>query len=198
MVPLADILFDGLPVLDLLEITPSTSAVAQITQRDQSSISRIYRQVSRRLGLEFRKQNDGRYRASANQVLLEGLRRSSQWMRLQAAPAAPRWLACGHAAEVSGAQHPTLVQHCGDPMQVERLLQERVLDLAVITRPSHAAPAAAADLLELPVLRHPGGIDLILMRRDLSDHQALQALIAAVQQQVRQHLRQHPEQEWLG
>ena len=198
MVPLADILFDGLPVLDLLEITPSTSVVAQITQRDQSSISRIYRQVSRRLGLDFRKQNDGRYRASANQVLLEGLRRSSQWMRLQAAPAAPRWLACGHAAEVSGAQQPTLVQHCGDPMQVERLLQERVLDLAVITRPSHAAPAAAADLLELPVLRHPGGIDLILLRRDLSDHQALQALIAAVQQQVRQHLRQHPEQEWLG
>ncbi|MBM5784174.1 MAG: hypothetical protein FJ076_04865 [Cyanobacteria bacterium K_DeepCast_35m_m1_288] len=198
MVPLADILFDGLPVLDLLEITPSTSVVAQITQRDQSSISRIYRQVSRRLGLDFRKQNDGRYRASANQVLLEGLRRSSQWMRLQAAPAAPRWLACGHAAEVTGAQQPTLMQHCGDPMQVERLLQERVLDLAVITRPSHAAPAAAADLLELPVLRHPGGIDLILMRRDLSDHQALQALIAAVQQQVRQHLRQHPEQEWLG
>ena len=198
MVPLADILFDGLPVLDLLEITPSTSVVAQITQRDQSSISRIYRQVSRRLGLEFHKQNDGRYRASANQVLLEGLRRSSQWMRLQAAPAAPRWLACGHAAEVTGAQQPTLMQHCGDPMQVERLLQERVLDLAMITRPSHAAPAAAADLLELPVLRHPGGIDLILMRRDLSDHQALQALIAAVQQQVRQHLRQHPEQEWLG
>jgi hypothetical protein len=119
-------------------------------------------------------------------------------MRLQAAPAAPRWLACGHAAEVSGAQQPTLVQHCGDPMQVERLLQERVLDLAVITRPSHAAPAAAADLLELPVLRHSGGVDLILIRRDLSDHQALQALIAAVQQQVRQHLRQHPEQEWLG
>lgn len=198
MVPLADILFDGLPVLDLLEITPSTSVVAQITQRDQSSISRIYRQVSRRLGLDFRKQNDGRYRASANQVLLEGLRRSSQWMRLQTPPAAPRWLACGHAAEVTGAQQPTLMQHCGDPMQVERLLQERVLDLAVITRPSHAAPAAAADLLELPVLRHPGGIDLILMRRDLSDHQALQALIAAVQQQVRQHLRQHPEQEWLG
>jgi hypothetical protein len=198
MVPLADILFDGLPVLDLLEITPSTSVVAQITQRDQSSISRIYRQVSRRLGLEFRKHNDGQYRASANQVLLEGLRRSSQWMRLQAAPAAPRWLACGHAAEVSGAQQPTLVQPYSDPMQMVRLLQERVLDLAVITRPSHAAPAAAAELLEFPLLRHPGGIDLILVRRDLSDHQALQALIAAVQQQARQHLRQHPEQEWLG
>jgi hypothetical protein len=198
MVPLADILFDGLPVLDLLEITPSTSVVAQITQRDQSSISRIYRQVSRRLGLEFRKHNDGQYRASANQVLLEGLRRSSQWMRLQAAPAAPRWLACGHAAEVSGAQQPTLVQPYSDPMQMDRLLQERVLDLAVITRPSHAATAAAAELLELPLLRHPGGIDLILVRRDLSDHQALQALIAAVQQQARQHLRQHPEQEWLG
>ena len=69
---MADILLDGLPVLDLLEITPSTSTVAQITQRDQSSISRIYRQVSRRLGLEFRKHTDGRYRAGSNQALLEG------------------------------------------------------------------------------------------------------------------------------
>ena len=198
MVPLADILFDGLPVLDLLEITPSTSVVAQITQRDQSSISRIYRQVSRRLGLEFRKHTDGRYRASANQVLLEGLRRSSQWMRLQATPAEPRWLACGHAALVSGTQQPTLVQHCADPLQVERLLQERVLDLAVITRPSPSSSTAAADLLEHPLLRHPGGIDLILLRHDLSDHPAVQAVIMALQQQVRQHLRQHPEQEWLG
>jgi hypothetical protein len=47
-------------------------------------------------------------------------------------------------------------------------------------------------------LRHPGGIDLILLRHDLSDHPALQAVITALQQQVRQHLRQHPEQEWLG
>lgn len=195
---MADILFDGLPVLDLLEITASTSTVAQITRRDQSSISRIYRQVSRRLGLEFRKHNNGRYRASANQTLLEGLRQSSQWIRLQTAPAEPRWLACGHASQVSGAQQPTLVQNDADPLHVERLLEERVLDLAVITRPAPAAITAAPDLLELPLLSHPGGRDLILLRRDLSDRQTVQSLITALQQQVHQHLRQHPEQEWLG
>lgn len=195
---MADILFDGLPVLDLLEITASTNTVAQITRRDQSSISRIYRQVSRRLGLEFRKHNNGRYRASANQTLLEGLRQSSQWIRLQTAPAEPRWLACGHASQVSGAQQPTLVQNDADPLHVEQLLEERVLDLAVITRADPTAVTATPDLVELPLLRHPGGRDLILLRRDLSDQQTVQALIRALQQQVRQHLRQHPEQEWLG
>jgi len=196
---LADILFDGLPVLDLLEITPSTSVVAQITRRDQSSISRIYRQVSRRLGLEFRKHTDGRYRASANQVLLEGLRRSSQWMRLQATPAEPRWLACGHAAAtLIEAQQPTLVQHCGDLLQVERLLQERVLDLAVLTRPASSRSTDATDLLELPLREHPDGQDVILLRHDLSEQPALQALIAALRQQMQGPLRQHPEHDPLG
>ena len=195
---MADTLFDGLPILDLLEITPSTSVVAEIIQRDQSSISRIHRQVSLRLGLDFRKHTDGRYRANANQVLLEGLRWSSQRIRLQTTPAEPRWLICSHTAQVSGALKPTLVQHCGDPLQVERLLRERLLDLAVITRPGTPIGAAAADLLELPLLHHSDSQDLILLRRDTSDHPAVQSLIAALKQQVSQHLRQHPEQEWLG
>ncbi len=195
---MADILFDGLPVLDLLEIAPSTSVVAQITQRDQSSISRIYRQVSRRLGLEFRKHTDGRYRASANQVLLEGLRRSSQWLRLQASPAEPRWLACGHAGQVHAALQPTLVQHCSHPQQIEALLLERVLDLAVLTLPEAVAPRSDGELVEIPLLRHAGGVDRIAVRRDLLDQPALQALIEALQRQAQQHLRQHPEQEWLG
>ena len=198
MVLIADILFDGLPVLDLLEITPSTSVVALITQRDQSSISRIYRQVSRRLGLEFRKHTDGRYRANSNQGLLEGLRRSSQWLRLQATPAEPRWLACGHAGQVSAVLQPTLVQHGNNSQQVERLLLERVLDLAVLTRPETAATKAAAELAEVPLLRHPGGVDLIIVRAELHDQPALQALIGALHQQVQHHLSQHPEQEWLG
>jgi hypothetical protein len=50
----------------------------------------------------------------------------------------------------------------------------------------------------LPLLRHPEGVDRIVLRADLRDQPALQALITALQNQVQQHLRQHPEQEWLG
>ena len=105
---MADILLDGLPVLDLLEIAPSTSVVAQIIQRDQSSISRIYRQVSGRLGLEFRKHANGLYGAGSNQGLLQGLRLSSQWLRLQSAPPEPRWLACGSLSLDGNGEHPCL------------------------------------------------------------------------------------------
>jgi hypothetical protein len=47
-------------------------------------------------------------------------------------------------------------------------------------------------------LRHPKGVDRIVLRADLRDQPGLQALITALQNQVQQHLRQHPEQEWLG
>ncbi|NQW39245.1 MAG: hypothetical protein HQ469_08685, partial [Cyanobacteria bacterium] len=60
-----DVLLDGLPVLDLLEITASTSVVAALTNCDQSSVSRLHRRVSDQLGLDFRKTN-GQYRAHAN------------------------------------------------------------------------------------------------------------------------------------
>ena len=195
---MADILFDGLPVLDLLEITPSTSTVAQITQRDQSSISRIYRQVSRRLGLEFRKHTDGRYRAGSNQALLEGLRLSSQWLRLQGDPAEPRWLACGHAGQVLAQHQPTLVQRCCDPAWLDRLVGERVLDLVVFTRAALPAKSNEALWIELPLLRHPEGVDLIAVRTDLVEQPVLQELIATIRRQYRQHLQQHPNLEWLG
>ena len=199
---MADILLDGLPVLDLLEITPSTSVVARITQRDQSSISRIYRQVSRRLGLEFRKHTDGRYRAGCNQLLLEGLRLSSQWLRLQSDPAEPRWMACGHAALVCAAQQPNhppaLIQHGEEVERIEPLLLERVLDLAVRTRPEAAQSTSHPDLMELPLLRHAGGVDGLVLRRDLQEQPALQELVAAISSGYRQQLRQHPDQEWLG
>ncbi|MBM5807709.1 MAG: hypothetical protein FJ056_08460 [Cyanobacteria bacterium M_surface_10_m2_179] len=192
---MADILFDGLPVLDLLEITPSTSAVAALTQRDQSSISRIYRQVSRRLGLDFRKQPDGRYRAGCNQVLLEGLRLSSQWLRLQADPPEPRWLACGHAARV----HPSpLPPQGGEIEQVLTMLQERILDLAVLTHPVPIEPLDTAPLTVLALLRHPHGVDQIVLRSDLALQPVLQDLIASLRHRTRQHLRQHPSLEWLG
>ena len=199
---MADILLDGLPVLDLLEITPSTSVVARITQRDQSSISRIYRQVSRRLGLEFRKHTDGRYRAGCNQLLLEGLRLSSQWLRLQSTPAEPRWMACGPAALASSAellnQPPALIQQGDEMERIEALLLERVLDLAVFTWPEGGRSASHPALVELPLLRHAGGVDGIVLRRDLQEQPALQALIAAIRHSYQQQLRQHPEQDWLG
>ena len=69
-----DILLDGIPVIDLLEITSSTQEVALQIKRDQSSVSRIYRQVSTRLGLNFAKQPDGQYRALGDHTLLQDLR----------------------------------------------------------------------------------------------------------------------------
>ena len=76
-----DVLLDGLPVLDLLEITASTSVVAALTNCDQSSVSRLHRRVSDQLGLDFRKTN-GHYRAHANHAVLGSLRQASQLLRL--------------------------------------------------------------------------------------------------------------------
>jgi hypothetical protein len=71
-----DTLFDGIPILDLLEITASTTAVEALTRCDQSCVSRLYRHVSDHLGLRFRKTN-GDYRAHANQPILRSLRQTA-------------------------------------------------------------------------------------------------------------------------
>lgn len=197
---MADILLDGLPVLDLLEITPSTSAVAQLTRRDQSSISRIYRQVSHRLGLEFRKHGNGRYSAGSNQGLLEGLRRSSQCLRLQSDPAEPRWLAGGSLKALPDVPHPALP---GDLVpardNLQQLVLERILDLAVIQR-KHAtpAPASAAGLREHPLIRSDSGEELLLLRADLEAHPVIQALIATISGAYRQYQQRHSGLTWLG
>jgi hypothetical protein len=201
---MADILLDGLPVLDLLEITPSTSVVARITQRDQSSISRIYRQVSQRLSLDFRKHDNGFYSAGANQSLLEGLRFSSQWLRLQSEPAEPRWLACGSLTAMPGVPYTalpqTLVGRCDN---LQHLLRTRVLDLAVIHRASDAEPpsppaSGRTPLQELPLIRSPKGDDLLLLRADLTGQPVIQRLIATISRAYRQHQQRHPSLAWLG
>ena len=89
---MADLLLEGIPVLDLLEITCSTTAVAQRIQRDQSSVSRIYRHVSQVLHLGFQKRANGLYQAQSNQPLLASLRLASQQLRLGQPPGSPRWL----------------------------------------------------------------------------------------------------------
>lgn len=198
---MADILLDGLPVLDLLEIAPSTSAVAQIIQRDQSSISRIYRQVSGRLGLEFRKHANGLYGAGSNQSLLKGLRLSSQWLRLQSAPPEPRWLASGSVGLDGNGAHPALpaglLQRCRDHQRVYQLLEDRVLDLAVIRQANTPTPLPEA-LVERPLLRSPSGVDVLVLRLDLEQQPAMAALITTLRQAYRQHALHNPQLDWLG
>lgn len=217
---MSDVLFDGLPVIDLLEITPSTSAVARLTKLHQSSISRIYRQASRRLGLVFCKHPDGCYRAGANQPLLESLRRSSQWLRLNGTPAAPRWVAIGHAGVTITRRQPslppTLVERRRDPQRIQALLLERVLDLALITLPPQAiggpqslpglapehrfgarrlvgSPDGTAELLALPMVAGPEGIDAVLLRAELRQNPAMAALIGAIEDTYRELLPERPE-----
>jgi hypothetical protein len=198
---MADILLDGLPVLDLLEIAPSTSAVAQIIQRDQSSISRIYRQVSGRLGLEFRKHANGLYGAGSNQSLLKGLRLSSQWLRLQSAPPEPRWLASGSVGLDGNGAHPALpaglLQRCRDHQRVYQLLQDRVLDLAVISQANTPTPLPEA-LVERPLLRSPSGVDILVLRMDLEQQPAMAALITTLHEAYRQHALHNPQPDELG
>ena len=198
---MADILLDGLPVLDLLEIAPSTSAVAQIIQRDQSSISRIYRQVSGRLGLEFRKHANGLYGAGSNQSLLKGLRLSSQWLRLQSAPPEPRWLASGSVGLDGNGAHPALpaglLQRCRDHQRVYQLLQDRVLDLAVISQANTPTPLPEA-LVERPLLRSPSGVDVLVLRMDLEQQPAMAALITTLHEAYRQHAMHNPQPDELG
>jgi hypothetical protein len=166
-----DILIDGIPVIDLLEITPSTQEVALQIQRDQSSVSRIYRQVSARLGLNFAKQPDGQYRALANHALLQDLRRSSQQLRIHQAPEELRWVGSpwNGAIQARGSdRHPPALNR---PWFGERrtlaLLEQHVLDLAVVpvldllpkaplntTTLLQAQPLALGNLVALPLVHY--------------------------------------------
>lgn len=186
-----DVLLDGLPVIDLLEITPSTDAVARFTQRDQSSVSRIYRQVSLRLGLGFRKRADGAYRAQTNQELLEQLRGASQILRLQADPPEPRWILCGgdhpalHALEpppLPANLHP---RDCTEA-NLAVLLQRRLVDLVLqLNPPADAAPAVVTEASRPPeLLRRRLGRAQVLLRRDLQGCAGLRQLLADLESRL--------------
>lgn len=174
-----DILLDGLPVLDLLEIAPSTSAVAELTQRNQSSISRLYRRVSDRLGLQFSKQKDGCYRAEANQPLLSTLRRASQNLRLHQAPLQPRWATCVRGVHASAPLPSALLLVGSTGNRIHTLLLQRILDMAVMP--------AAAEERRLPnglccqgLPGNPSGQAHLLWRADLANAPGLHALLAAL------------------
>jgi hypothetical protein len=127
-----DILIHGLPVLDLLEITASTSQVATWLNCDQSSVSRLYRHTSNTLGLGFEKCN-GTYQAQRNQDVLCSLRQASQLLRLQRG--ALRWVGTPWNCAVLAAAiaPPPLPRHWLGEQRTLALLQQHVIDLAVIS-----------------------------------------------------------------
>lgn len=128
-----DILLDGLPILDLLEVMPSTSMVATLANCDPSSVSRIYRHVSASLQLGFRKTN-GTYRAHRNKELLASLRQAAQLLRLQRGAEHLQWVGHWWTAPAL-AQLPQLMplpRRWEGEQRTLALLGSRVLDLAVM------------------------------------------------------------------
>lgn len=162
-----DILIDGLPILDLLEVTPSTSNVATLANCDQSSVSRIYRHVSESLQLGFRKSN-GTYRAHSNQELLASLRQATQLLRLQRGAEHVHWVGnWWHAPALAQLHNLTpLPRHWKGEQRTLELLESRVLDLAVVDGrallPAHAAVDRARITLGhwsvAPLAHYPAGL----------------------------------------
>ena len=196
-----DILLDGLPVLDLLEITASTSVVAALTNCDQSSVSRLHRRVSDQLGLDFRKTN-GHYRAHANHAVLGSLRQASQLLRLGRGQLQLQWQ--GTPRDVQA------LQSIGD--RALEMVRERVLDLAVIngldTLPpgweDSRKPFAFFDLVAIGLVRYPiqpscsgTNLDAVVLRREHLERPAVQALISQIRATYLREFAQLPELAWL-
>ena len=196
-----DVLLDGLPVLDLLEITASTSVVAALTNCDQSSVSRLHRRVSDQLGLDFRKTN-GHYRAHANHAVLGSLRQASQLLRLGRGQLQLQWQ--GTPRNVQG------LQSIGG--RALELVRERVLDLAVVngldTLPpgweDSREPFAFFDLVAIGLVRYPiqpscsgTNLDAVVLRREHLERPAVQALISQIRAVYLREYAQLPELAWL-
>jgi len=172
-----DILIDGVPILDLLEITGSTSRVAALSHCDQSSVSRLYRHVNEQLGLDFRK-SQGRYRAHANQAVLRSLRHTAQQLRLARGSCQLQWL--GHSCS------PLPQEWLGGERSLE-LLRERVLDLAVLadgdglaptwTDHTQAFPFGDWVVVGLATEAQPQRAAALVLRHDNLEQQAVQELI---------------------
>ena len=196
-----DVLLDGLPVLDLLEITASTSVVAALTNCDQSSVSRLHRRVSDQLGLDFRKTN-GHYRAHANHAVLGSLWQASQLLRLGRGQLQLQWQ--GTPRDVQA------LQSIGD--RALELVRERVLDLAVVngldTLPpgweDSREPFAFFDLVAIGLVRYPiqpscsgTNLDAVVLRREHLEQPAVQALISQIRAIYLREFAQLPELAWL-
>ena len=194
-----DVLLDGLPVLDLLEITASTSVVAALTNCDQSSVSRLHRRVSDQLGLDFRKTN-GHYRAHANHAVLGSLRQASQLLRLGR----------GRLQWQDNPWYVQALQSMGG--RTLELVRERVLDLAVVngldTLPpgweDSSKPFAFCDLVAIGLVRYPiqpsgrgTNLDAVVLRQEHLERPAVQALISQIRAVYLRQYGQLPELAWL-
>ena len=190
---------DGLPVLDLLEITASTSVVAALTNCDQSSVSRLHRRVSDQLGLDFRKTN-GHYRAHANHAVLASLRQASQLLRLGR----------GQLQWRDTPWNVQALQSMGG--RTLELVRERVLDLAVVngldTLPpgweDSSKPFAFCDLVAIGLVRYPiqpsgrgTNLDAVVLRQEHLERPAVQALISQIRAVYLRDYGQVPELAWL-
>jgi len=196
-----DVLLDGLPVLDLLEITASTSVVAALTNCDQSSVSRLHRRVSDQLGLDFRKTN-GQYRAHANHAVLGSLRQASQLLRLGRGQLQLQWQGTPRKVQA--------LQSIGG--RALELVRERVLDLAVVngldTLPpgweDSSKPFAFCDLVAIGLVRYPiqtsgrgTNLDAVVLRQEHLERPAVQALISQIRAVYLREYGQLPELAWL-
>ena len=144
---MANLMLDGLPVLDLLEVTADSTVVANLLNRHQSAVSRIYRQLSHDLELNFIKQSNGFYSASQNHRVLACLREAAQLLRLKNLDRL-RW--------VSGSWNYLLLNSldvCPPPLsrgwfgeaRTLELLKTRVLDLAVVSSIDSLRPGTFMD-----------------------------------------------------
>jgi len=131
---MSDIFLDGLPVLDGLEITGSTSVTARWLRCDQSSVSRTYRRVSALLHLEFGKHN-GRYQAGHNRELLSCLRQAAQLRSLEQGSRQLHWISQPDLRLPNRLLEPLGPLPCSWPQGHDclALLQQRVLDLLVLS-----------------------------------------------------------------
>ena len=131
---LADLLNDGLPVIDFLEILSDLDAVSLRLDRHQSGISRIYRKVSKNLSLNFNKHSDGFYGSTNNLEVLHCLRHASQLLRLKT-PNQLRW-SSGLWNSWAFTGNSFLPRHLNrlwfSELRTVELIRSRILDLAFV------------------------------------------------------------------
>lgn len=177
---MSDVFLDGLPVLDGLEITGSTSVTARWLRCDQSSVSRTYRRVSDLLNLEFGKHN-GRYQACRNRDLLTCLRRAAQLRRLDQGSRHLQWISQPDLRLPGRLLAKLGPLPCSWPQGQDclALLQHRVLDLLVLSAgPTHTLNRVATQR-GFGCASWTIAPDLTLLSSlDLREHPTVEGLIA--------------------
>lgn len=216
-----DLLRDGLPILDLLEITCSTDSVAALTRCNQSSVSRLYRHASHQLGLDFRK-TKGHYKAHANLEILQSLRQASQLLRLNQDGGQLRWLGNPYSTtslQMVGDSDP-LTRQWLDAQRMLKLLHERVLDLAVINDLKALPPGldnsrgnfrfgdwvivglvndrrhVAVRPAGAPSSRGGTGLAVVVLLHEHLQHPAVQALIGRIREAYQNAYQRSSEMAW--